>query len=149
MKIAHVRITNFKRFDQIEIPIRNSLTKDIADQFLILGDNGTGKTTVLQAVGLCLSMASHRIRRVDEFDWLGWLPGRYGMWGTPEIEIEVHFTDKEIEATREAARRWFELWRPSGDFREPCAVEGRAAAIARKRVFHGGRPQRTVPVRRP
>jgi hypothetical protein len=121
MKIAHVRIENFKQFEELQIPIRNSLTNDIADQFLILGDNGAGKTTVLQAVGLCLSMASRRIRRLDEFDWLGWLPGRYGIWGTPTIELEVHFTDREIEATREAARRWFELRRPSQGFREPGA----------------------------
>jgi predicted ATPase len=121
LKVAHVRIERFKRIRKVEIPIRNDLTKDIADQFLILGDNGTGKTTVLQAVGLCLSMASRRIRRLDEFDWLGWLPGRYGMWGSPEIELEVHFADREIEATREAARRWFELRRPSEEFREPSA----------------------------
>jgi hypothetical protein len=66
-------------------------------------------------------MVSHRIGGIEEFDWLGWLPGRYGMWGTPEIELEVHFTEREIEATREAARRWFEIRRPSGDFREPAA----------------------------
>ena len=119
MRIAHIRIENFKRFQRIEIPIRNNLTKEIADQFLVLGDNGTGKTTILQAVGLCLSMISRRIRRLEEFDWLGWLPGRYGRWGTPRIEMEVHFTEDEIAATREAARRWYELHQPEEDFREP------------------------------
>lgn len=119
MKIAHFRIENFKRFKQFEIPVRNGLTKDIADQFLILGDNGSGKTTILQAIGLCLSMVSRKIRRVEDFDWLGWLPGRYGQWGTPTIEVEVHFTEGEIAATREAARRWYELYQPEGDFLEP------------------------------
>lgn len=119
MKISNIRIANFKRFTQIEIPVRNALTDDIATQFLILGDNGTGKTTVLQAVALCLSMASYRIRRIDQLDWLGWLPGRYGMWGVPEIELEVHFSDREIAATQEAAERWFKLRNPSGDFKLP------------------------------
>lgn len=119
MKIAHITIENFKRFKKIDIPVRNSLTKDIADQLLILGDNGTGKTTILQAVGLCLSMVSHRIRRIDEFDWQGWLPGRYGRWGSPRIQLEVHFTDREIEATREAARRWYRLGYSDHDYQEP------------------------------
>jgi hypothetical protein len=120
VKVAHISIENFKQFKRIEIPVRNNITKEIADQFLLLGDNGTGKTTVLQAVGLCLSMISHRIRRIEEFDWLGWLPGRYGRWGTPRIKMEVHFTKGEIEATREAARRWHDLHQPEGEFREPA-----------------------------
>lgn len=119
MKIAHISIENFKRFKCIEIPVRNNLTDDIADQLLILGDNGSGKTTVLQAVGLCLSMISHKIRNIEEFDWLGWLPERYGRWGTPKIKMEIHFTSEEIDATRNAARRWYELFQPAGGFREP------------------------------
>ncbi len=58
MKIASISLVNFKRFANLHIEIRNSLVKDVADQFLFLGDNGTGKTTVLQAVALCLSLAS-------------------------------------------------------------------------------------------
>ena len=119
MKIAHFRIENFKRFSGIQFPILNRLTNEIADQFLILGDNGSGKTSILQAMALCLSMISRRIRRVEEFDWLGWLPGRYGRWGTPVIEMEVHFTNDEIAATKEAAKRWYELYKPEGEYLEP------------------------------
>ena len=107
MKISRIHLENFKRFESLTIEVRNNLTGDIADQFLLLGDNGTGKTTVLQAVALCLSMASWRIRAVDEFQWLGWVPGRYEKWGRPVIELEVHFSDEELQATREAAQRWF------------------------------------------
>ena len=105
MKVASIDLTNFKRFGDLHIDIRNSLTNDVADQFLFLGDNGTGKTTVLQAVALCLSMASGRTRTVKEFDWLGWVPGRYERWGRPVVKLEVHFTQKEIEATIEAAQQ--------------------------------------------
>ncbi len=109
MRIERIGLHNFKRFRDLEIPVRNSLTGDVAEQFLILGDNGTGKTTVLQAVALALSMASRRTRSVLDFNWLGWVAGRYEQWGRPVVELDVLFSDQEIAATREAARRWFDL----------------------------------------
>jgi len=108
MKVSRIHLENFKRFDRIDIEVRNGLTQDVAERFLILGDNGTGKTTILQAVALCLSMACGRTRDVTEFNWLGWLPGRYEKWGRPVVEIDVSFDDGEIQATQEAAHRWFE-----------------------------------------
>src|SRR4051794_37685747 len=107
MKVAHIHLENFKRFKSLSMPIRNALTQDVADRFLLLGDNGTGKTTVLQAVALCLSMATWTTRSVRDFKWLGWVGGRYERWGLPVVELEVHFTDQENKATRDAARRWF------------------------------------------
>ena len=112
MKISRLRIENFKRFDQCEINLRNEFTQDIANPFLILGDNGTGKTTVLQAIGLCLSMVSGKIRQVSEFDWQGWVPGRYEKWGKPFIELDIHLSDEEISATREVAKKWLEMKKP-------------------------------------
>ena len=108
MKVARIHVENFKRFGSLDIPVTNRLTEAVAEQFLILGDNGAGKTSVLQAVALCLSMAANRTPDVEHFDWVGWLPGRYERWGKPVIELEVHFTQDEIEATREAAQRWWE-----------------------------------------
>jgi energy-coupling factor transporter ATP-binding protein EcfA2 len=107
MKVARASLRNFKRFQNLELDIRNRATGDVASTFLIIGDNGTGKTTVLQAIALCLSMAAGTTRSVREFDWLGWVPGRFERWGRPVIELEVHFTGDEIEATRQAALRWF------------------------------------------
>jgi energy-coupling factor transporter ATP-binding protein EcfA2 len=108
MEIESLQLTNFKRFRNLSIDFKNRATGDIATQFLILGDNGSGKTTVLQAIALCLSLASRRTRSIEDFDWTGWLAGRYERWGRPRIELAVHFSDDEIKATQEAARRWYE-----------------------------------------
>jgi len=108
LKVERVTLKNFKRFGSLTIEIKNQALDEVADQFLILGDNGTGKTTVFQAIALCLSMAARRTASVESFDWLGWVPGRYRRWGTPQVELTAHFTTDEIEATAEAARRWWE-----------------------------------------
>ncbi|MBF0294017.1 MAG: AAA family ATPase [Magnetococcales bacterium] len=107
MKISRVRLENFKRFKNLEIQIKNKLTDDVADQFLILGDNGTGKTTVLQAIALCLSRITEKAHDASDFDWQGWVFGRYEKWGTPIIELDVHFSDDEVSATQEAADLWY------------------------------------------
>jgi predicted ATPase len=128
LKIEHVTLRNFKRFENLTIEIKNKALDEVADQFLILGDNGTGKTTVLQAIALCLSLASGRTKSIESFDWLGWIPGRYGRWGQPHIGLTVHFTEDEIDATAEAARRWWESRskdRRKGPFQQP----GRAKTV--------------------
>ena len=99
---------NFKQFDHLDIEVCNTLTNEIAKRFLLLGDNGTGKTTVLQAIALTLSMACDMTHRVESFNWIGWLAARYKRWGIPIVELTVHFSPTEIQATQEISKRWYE-----------------------------------------
>ena len=108
MKISRIHLENFKQFNNLDIEVRNGVTGDIAKRFLLLGDNGTGKTTVLQGVALALSMACYSTPEIEKFDWAGWLSSRYRRWGTPLIELTVHFSQKEIQATQDIAMRWYE-----------------------------------------
>lgn len=134
MKIESLTLRNFKRFENVTIEFKNKVTGEIANQFLILGDNGTGKTTILQAIALCLSRAFQRIDNMAAFDWIGWLPGRYWRWGTPEIEMVVHFTDDELEATFEAWRRWTQTTTSTSDAEWLAMVEKVRANIVRIRL---------------
>jgi len=108
MKIESVTVRNFKRFDNLEISFKNKTLQEVADRFLILGDNGTGKTTLLQAIALPLELATKKIQSVSDFDWNGFLTGRFWAWGAPYIELEISFEKDELEATCSVARRWYE-----------------------------------------
>lgn len=110
MKVENITISKFKRFSEepFELDFKNKTLGEVSNRFLLLGDNGTGKTTILQAIALPLALAGRICQQVEDFDWIGFDPGRYYRWGTPRIEVEVSFSDDEISATREVARLWDE-----------------------------------------
>ncbi|MCC5614075.1 AAA family ATPase [Nostoc sp. CHAB 5836] len=108
MKIESISIQNFKRFDNLPpISFKHKTLQEVSDQFLILGDNGSGKTTILQAIALPLSLATKKIQKVSDFNWIGFLASRYWRWGIPHIELEISFVDEEISATKEVAEIWY------------------------------------------
>ncbi len=123
MKIEHISIQNFKKFEKLEVSFKNKTLEEVSDRFLLLGDNGSGKTTLLQAIALPLALATGKIQSIANFKWIGFLPGRYWKWGTPRIELEVSFEEEEIEATRDIARKWYDAQPPEfrsyQDFIEP------------------------------
>lgn len=124
VKVESISIQNFKQFDRLSVSFKNKILDEVSDRFLILGDNGSGKTTLLQAVALPLALATGRIRDIADFDWTGFLPGRYWRWGTPRIELEVSFEEEELLATREIAKMWYDSQPPerrsdSREFVEP------------------------------
>lgn len=124
MKVETVSIHNFKRFHDLEVSFKNATLDEVSDRFLVLGDNGTGKTTLLQAIALPLALATRQIRSVADFDWIGFAPGRYAQWGRPHIELRVLFTDEEIAATREIAQRWYESRPEDVKLRQPFIEPG-------------------------
>lgn len=123
MKVESISVQNFKLFDNLEVSFKNQTLQEVSNRFLVLGDNGTGKTSLLQAVALPLALATRQIRSVADFDWVGFLAGRFSRWGRPHIELEVSFTDDEITATHEVTSRWYaaksEEYRIKNQFIEP------------------------------
>ena len=61
MKLRTVNIENFKGIKSLNFDLLN-LEKKPRDLTCIVGDNGSGKTSLLQAIALPLSMATRRIR---------------------------------------------------------------------------------------
>jgi len=107
MKVESISIQNFKLFENLEVSFKNQTIQEVSNRFLVLGDNGTGKTTLLQAIALPLELATRSSQSVSDFDWVGFLPGRFWRWGTPRLQLEVSFEDEEIQATQEVGERWY------------------------------------------
>jgi len=82
MKIASIKIQNFRSLANIEIKK--------PDNFIVLaGKNGTGKTSLLEAIYLCLEKnAQSNNRIIDELITSG--------KEESSIEIDLEFTDKEV-----------------------------------------------------
>jgi len=104
MKIRHALIQNFKGVKKCEIDL---LDRESPRQVTaILGDNGSGKTTVLQAIALVLSMAARRTPSMDSFRWHGFLADRVATLGRTHVEISIAFDEDEVETTKRLFERW-------------------------------------------
>jgi len=104
MKLRRIQIENFKRFDEFDLDLTSNGAAEKLK--LVLGDNGSGKSTFLQAIALPLSMAMEVVRDVTDFEWVGFVPGRYNVGGEPLIRLDVEFDDDELEATASIAEQW-------------------------------------------
>jgi len=100
MKLLSARIERFKGLRSLDLDFRDS--DGIArERTLLLGDNGSGKTTVLQAIALVVGMATRRVRGPESFRWYGFIPDRISSLGQTRIEVQVCFDGDEVAATRE------------------------------------------------
>jgi len=111
MKLKHVIIKNFKGIREIEIPMETAAHKP-RPLTVILGDNGSGKTSILQAIALTLSMATRRTREISSFNWHGFLPERLASFGPTFIELLVLFEPEEILLNNKLFNAWYESLPP-------------------------------------
>jgi predicted ATPase len=105
MKLKHVVIRNFKGIHSLEFPT-GTAPSALRSLTALLGDNGSGKTTALQAIALTLSMATRRTRDVSDFSWHGFLPERVASLGATFVELLVAFEPEEISLTSDLFREW-------------------------------------------
>jgi hypothetical protein len=65
---------------------------------------------------LPLALATRKIQTVYDFEWIGFLPGRYWESGDPKIELQIYFDDREIQTTKQVAKE-------SGYDRQPHIIQ--------------------------
>ncbi len=107
MKLKRVAVKNFKGVSDVEFSLE-STTRFSQPLTALLGDNGSGKTSVLQAIALTLSMATRRTSDIASFHWHGFLPERLSTLGPTCIELDVLFEPEEVEVTSELFAAWEE-----------------------------------------
>lgn len=107
MKLRRVTIRNFKGVECVEFSTEG--LKQLPRQLTaLLGDNGSGKTSILQAIALTLSLATRRTRDIASFNWHGFLPERLSSLGPTFVELDVVFEPEEVEFTSELFEAWQE-----------------------------------------
>jgi predicted ATPase len=113
MKLKQINIENFKGLKCFEMAlsgeddIPNSLT-------CLLGNNGSGKTTVLQAIALVLSAATRKNEElssvknaaISPLRWNGFIY-EHGISRSTKIKLALELEPDEITATQEV----FEIWK--------------------------------------
>lgn len=105
MKLKHVTIRNFKGIREVEFPAEDS-PRALTGLTALLGDNGSGKTSVLQAIALTLSLATRRTRDLTSFRWHGFLPERLPSLGPTFVELHIGFEDEEVSLTSQLFEEW-------------------------------------------
>lgn len=105
MKIKCVKIKNFKRFGDPGIDLSFQTDGQTQDRILLLGSNGAGKTTILQAIAVVLNTALNTEQWFSTLLWSGWDPDSLKE-RSPEIIVTVELDPVEITATREMSKIW-------------------------------------------
>jgi predicted ATP-dependent endonuclease of OLD family len=105
MKVQSVQLRYFKKFRNPPVfDFTDSETGLARDLIVLIGMNGAGKTSLLQAIAATLGVATGRLQSLSDLDWAGYNYELLGSnWGrfTPEVTIKVQFSSSEIQAVQE------------------------------------------------
>jgi predicted ATPase len=105
MKVQSVQLKYFKKFMNPPVfDFTDPETGLARDLIVLIGMNGAGKTSLLQAIAATLGFATGRLQKLPDLKWAGFnyeLLGRN--WGrfTPEVTLQVQFSSPEIQSIHE------------------------------------------------
>jgi len=112
MKIKSLTVRGYKKFSKEKIFQFTDTEGNINDTTLIIGDNGTGKSSLLQAIVILIATATRHGFNLNNLDWPGY-EYRFLQAGRLPIYLEaiIVFGDNEIKKTIEYAQRkdWLQL----------------------------------------
>jgi len=114
MEVMSLTLENFKRFKERTLDFRDPETGLAKDLIVLVGKNGSGKSSVLQAIAAMLGAATGRLQSPADLDWPGFDWGLVNKgWQRPlSIQMEVGFSNDEIQATRDYFERTHVAARP-------------------------------------
>ncbi len=101
MKVKRVMLENFKRFDKIELNFVDRFNGHAESMILFQGGNGSGKSSILQAIAAMIGVATGSLPNLAALEWPGYnFPLASDAWDHPAVmELEVEFSKEERQAT--------------------------------------------------
>ena len=100
MKIKEITLRNYKRFVE-QKTIFFHKNGDINDMTLIVGNNGTGKSSLLQAIVMMIAPLTRDNFSVEDIDWSGFEYRFIQSGGRMPLKIEatIEFSEEEVNET--------------------------------------------------
>lgn len=106
MKISKLQIERFKRFAKGTLDFTDPSTGTPLDLIVLIGENGSGKSSLLQAIASTLAVATRQLKHPSDLHWPGYtfpdLNANYR--GFASVTAEMVFSEDEIAATRRFAQ---------------------------------------------
>ena len=105
MKVKQIEISNFKKFVISQTYDFINEEGNVNDITLLLGENGSGKSSLLQAIVFVTALASREGFVVKDFDWPGFEYRHIHSGRLPlKIKCDYQFSVDELEATHSYAK---------------------------------------------
>lgn len=114
MKVQSVYLKYFKKFRDQKLNFTDTETGLARDIIVLIGMNGAGKTSILQAIAATLGVATGRLQKLPDLEWAGFNYELLGSnWGKfePEVALKVQFSSQEIQAVRDFQQKLQDIGR--------------------------------------
>ncbi|MBE9127280.1 MULTISPECIES: AAA family ATPase [unclassified Coleofasciculus] len=102
MKVQSAHLKYFKKFrDSPVFDFTDPETGLARDLIVLVGMNGVGKTSLLQAIAATLGVATGRLQKLPDLEWAGFNYELLGSnWGRfePEVTLKVQFSSPELQS---------------------------------------------------
>ncbi len=122
MKVQSLQLRYFKKFRSSDLfdftDPETGLARDI---IVLIGMNGAGKTSLLQAIAATLGTATGRLKEPSDLEWAGFNYELLGSnWGgfEPEVTLKVQFSSGELQAVSDFQKKLQQMGR---DLQPPAA----------------------------
>ena len=101
MKVKEITVSNYKKFIEPKTISFCDSEGNVNDMNLLLGENGSGKSSILQAIVAAIAPLTRPGFKAQDLDWNGF---EYRLLQTGKkpvkISVKVTFSDAEIESTQ-------------------------------------------------
>ncbi len=106
MKVKSLELKGYKKFKNKKIDFFDEHTGLAKNIIVIVGENGCGKSSVLQAIASILGTATGMLRQPSDLEWAGFVYSSIRKTdGQFSIKLTTQFAEDELKATAEFAKQ--------------------------------------------